>query len=56
MNAVLIPIAAFLLIVLVFILKSIPKKEKKHVVKIKTLISLLFIAIYIFIWNILPAA
>ena len=47
MNIILIPVAGLMLIILVFILKSIPKKENKNNVKVKAIITLLFVICYI---------
>jgi Na+/melibiose symporter-like transporter len=56
MNIVLIPVAGLMLIILVYILKSIPKKENKHEIRIKAIIILLFLISYIaFCYFIQPA-
>jgi hypothetical protein len=54
MNFVLIPIAGLMLIILVFILKSIPPKENQRERIVKALLILLFIAAYIVIWHFTP--
>lgn len=50
MNIILIPVAGIMLIILVYILKSIPKKENKKDLRVKALISLLFITGYAAFW------
>jgi uncharacterized membrane protein YqjE len=54
MNFVLIPIAGLMLIILVFILNSIPPKKNRLELVLKALIILLFIAGFIVIWHYTP--
>jgi len=56
MNIILIPVAGLMLIILVFILKSIPVKENKSMVKVKAIIILLFLICYIAFCYLMPTA